>query len=46
MPANLVLKHLCLLADYGGEKIKRLAKEFNNLFPTFDTIVGWQASNF
>lgn len=34
LPANLVLKHLCLLADYGGEKIKRLAKEFNKLFAT------------
>lgn len=34
LPANLVLKHLCLLADYGGEKIKRLAKEFNKLFST------------
>jgi hypothetical protein len=34
LPSNLVLKHLCLLADYGGEKIKRLAKEFNKLFST------------
>jgi len=34
LAANLVLKHLCLLADYGGEKIKRLAKEFNQLFPS------------
>lgn len=34
LPANIVLKHLCLLADYGGEKIKRLAKEFKNLFPS------------
>jgi hypothetical protein len=33
LPANLVLKHLCLLVDYGGEKIKRLAREFNKLFP-------------
>lgn len=34
LAANQVLKHLCLLADYGGEKIKRLAKEFKQLFPT------------
>lgn len=33
LAANHVLKHLCLLADYGGERIKRLAKEFKELFP-------------
>ena len=30
---NLFLKHLVVLADYGGELIKRLGKEFNSVFP-------------
>lgn len=30
---NLVLKHLVVLADYGGELIKRLGKEFASVFP-------------
>lgn len=33
MPANLFLKHLVVLADYGGELIKRLGKEFEQVFP-------------
>jgi hypothetical protein len=32
MPANLFLKHLVILADYGGELIKRLGREFNTIF--------------
>lgn len=32
MPANLFLKHLIILADYGGELIKRLGREFNTVF--------------
>jgi hypothetical protein len=40
LPANVVLKHLCLLSDYGGEKIKRLAKEFRQLFP--DGVLNYQ----
>ena len=28
MSANLFLKHLVILADYGGELIKRLGREF------------------
>jgi hypothetical protein len=30
---NLFLKHLVVLADYGGELIKRLGKEFDSVFP-------------
>ena len=30
---NLFLKHLVVLADYGGELIKRLGKEFDAVFP-------------
>jgi hypothetical protein len=32
LPANLFLKHLVILSDYGGELIKRLGKEFENTF--------------
>lgn len=32
MPANLFLKHLVILADYGGELIKRLGREFKEVF--------------
>lgn len=34
-PANLFLKHLTVLADYGGETIQRLNKNFFSVF-TFD----------
>ncbi len=30
---NIFLKHLVVLADYGGELIKRLGKEFEDVFP-------------
>lgn len=33
MPANLFLKHLVTLADYGGEAIQRLGREFASVFP-------------
>lgn len=33
LPANLFLKHLVVLSDYGGELIKRLGSEFANIFP-------------
>ena len=33
LPPNLFLKHLVVLADYGGELIKRLGKEFDSVFP-------------
>ncbi|MBU7005309.1 hypothetical protein [Phosphitispora fastidiosa] len=32
-PANLFLKHLVVLADFGGEKIQRLNQQFHNVFP-------------
>jgi hypothetical protein len=32
MPSNLFLKHLVILADYGGELIKRLGREFDSIF--------------
>lgn len=33
LSANLFLKHLVVLADYGGEPIQRLGKEFADIFP-------------
>jgi len=33
VPANLFLKHLVVLADYGGEMMKRLGGNFTNIFP-------------
>ncbi len=32
-PADLFLKHLVVLADYGGEPIQRLGKSFSDIFP-------------
>lgn len=32
-PANLFLKHLVVLADYGGERIQRLGRSFADIFP-------------
>ena len=31
-PANLFLKHLCVLANYGGEPIQRLGRAFSSIF--------------
>ncbi|MEN9886452.1 MAG: hypothetical protein RL758_1030 [Pseudomonadota bacterium] len=31
---NLFLKHLIVLADYGGELLKRLGNEFDSIFPS------------
>jgi len=32
-PANLFLKHLVVLSDYGGEPIQRLGRSFKDIFP-------------
>lgn len=36
-PANLFVKHLCVLADYGGEPIQRLGRSFKSIFPIDET---------
>lgn len=33
LPANLFLKHLVVLADFGGEMLQRINKQFHSLFP-------------
>lgn len=52
-PANLFLKHLSVLADYGGEPIQRLGRSFKDIFPKhkgekgkyyFDFI--WKETNY
>lgn len=35
-PANLFLKHLCVLSDYGGEPIQRLGRAFSQMFQNED----------
>jgi hypothetical protein len=32
-PSNIFLKHLAVLADYGGEPIQRLGRSFKDIFP-------------
>lgn len=32
-PANLFLKHLSIISDYGGEPIQRLGRSFSAVFP-------------
>ncbi len=50
-PANLFLKHLAVLSDYGGEPIQRLGNSFIDIFPKdkngnyyFEFI--WQAKKY
>ena len=31
-PANLFVKHLCVLSDYGGEPLQRLGRSFGDIF--------------
>ncbi len=33
VPSNLFLKHLVVLADFGGEMLQRINKQFHSLFP-------------
>lgn len=32
-PANIFVKHLCVLSDYGGEPLQRLGRSFDDIFP-------------
>jgi hypothetical protein len=49
-PANLFLKHLSVLADYGGEPIQRLGRSFDDIFKNNDGKYFinfiWEAKNF
>ena len=49
-PANLFLKHLSVLADYGGEPIQRLGRSFDDIFKNENGkyLINfiWEATNF
>ncbi len=34
LPANIFLKHLAVLADFGGEMLQRINSQFSSLFPS------------
>jgi hypothetical protein len=42
LPANLFLKHLAILADFGGEPLQRVSREFEMLFPKDKLNYYWQ----
>lgn len=42
LPANLFLKHLVILADYGGEMLQRVSNEFATLFPNGELNYLWK----
>jgi hypothetical protein len=44
LSANLFLKHLCVLADIGGERLQRFSKDFSGLFPTGSIEFYWNGS--
>lgn len=49
-PANLFLKHLVVLSDYGGEPMQRLGRSFKDIFPESNGFYymdfSWQNSTF
>ena len=45
-PANLFLKHLSVLADYGGEPIQRLGRAFADIFPTGSIEFIWNSETY
>lgn len=46
MPANLFLKHLCVLADLGGENLQRLNQEFDGIFQGTTLKYEWQGEAY
>ncbi len=46
LSANLFLKHLLILADFGGEKLQRLNQEFDLLFPDGELEYIWNNTQF
>jgi hypothetical protein len=41
LSANLFVKHLVILADYGGEMLQRVSTEFYTLFPEGELHYDW-----
>ncbi|MEB3181683.1 MAG: restriction endonuclease [Nostocaceae cyanobacterium] len=48
IPANLFLKHLIVLADFGGEMLQRLNSQFSSIFPLgkLDYLLNEQNSSY
>jgi len=44
IPPNLFLKHLVILADFGGEQLQRINQEFNTFFPTRKMKYQWKGT--
>ncbi|HQP99421.1 MAG TPA: restriction endonuclease [bacterium] len=42
LPANLFLKHLAILADFGGELLQRVSREFRKIFADGTLQYHWQ----
>ncbi len=42
LPGNLFVKHLAILADFGGEMLQRVSSEFGSLFPTSQLHYFWR----
>jgi hypothetical protein len=42
LPANLFLKHLMILADFGGELLQRINDNFSMLFPSSELEYEWK----
>lgn len=49
-PANLFVKHLTVLSDYGGESLQRLGRSFKEIFPQknnqYFLPYTWQGKNY
>ena len=42
LPSNLFVKHLVVLADFGGEMLQRVSREFANFFPNGELRYLWR----
>jgi hypothetical protein len=46
LPANIFLKHLIVLADFGGEMLQRLNSQFSSIFPLKRLDYLWNLQNY
>lgn len=46
LTANLFIKHLIVLSDFGGEMLQRLNSQFNSIFPAKRLNYLWIAQNY
>ncbi len=44
LPGNLFLKHLSILADFGGEQLQRVNAHFSSLFPSGEMAYLWKGN--